>query len=244
MPLAVVGYILLSLVILIIRCDSIPGAFLNIFKGAFSPAAVTGGIVGSTFRTLRIGAARGVFTNEAGMGTASIAHAGTETENSVCQGFMGIIEVFLDTIVICTMTALVILCSDIVIPYGKDTGIHLTSQAFTTVYGKWIHVPIAIALGLFAFATLLGWSLYGLRCAQFLFGSRAWNLFVIMQAVVVLIGAILQTQTVWLISEIVNGLMAIPNLISILLLVPVILNVIQQDENSEVNKRPRRLSIK
>ena len=243
-PFAAAGYITLGIIVLIVRYEQIPGAMETIFQGAFSPKAVTGGIVGSCLRTLRVGAARGVFTNEAGMGTASIAHACAEGERAVYQGFMGIIEVFLDTIVICTITALVILCSDVIIPYGTDTGITLTSQAFTSVYGKWVHIPLSIALGLFAFATILGWSLYGLRCAQFLFGNRAWNVFVILQAAVVLIGAVLQTQTVWLISEIVNGLMAIPNLIAILLLTPSFLNVLKEYENSGVHYEPRKLSIK
>ena len=219
-PFAAAAYLLLGSVVLVLRADSIPGAFHAILQGAFSPRAATGGVIGSVMTTLRIGVSRGVFTNEAGMGTAGIAHGSAKVKHPIDQGLMGIMEVFLDTIVICTMTALVILCSGVDIPYGMDVGVSLTADAFSAVLGDWVKVFIAIALCLFAFATVLGWGLYGARCAQFLFGKAVWKRFAWLQAATVILGAVLNTGTVWLLSETVNGLMAIPNLIALAVLSP------------------------
>lgn len=219
-PIASVAYLLLACGVLFSRANRIPQAISSIVYGAFCPQAVTGGVLGSCFMALRVGASRGVFTNEAGMGTASIAHAAADVIHPAEQGLMGIMEVFLDTIVICTMTALVILCSEVPIPFGTDTGITLTAQAFSSVYGEWICVPLSLFLCSFAIATVLGWGLYGARCAQFLFGASAWRPFVIVQVITVVVGAVLDTQTVWMVSETVNGLMAIPNLIMLAFLSP------------------------
>ena len=227
-PFASVFYILLGIIFLAFRVSVLPKAFSMIIQGAFDPAALTGGVVGSMFQVLRVGASRGVFTNEAGMGTASIAHASANVKHPVEQGFMGIMEVFIDTIVICTMTALVILCSGVVIPYGEDVGIMLTTDAFASVFGSWVHIPITIALCCFAFATILGWGLYGARCAQFLFGENVWKYFVLIQAVTVIAGAVLKTKTVWLLAETVNGLMAIPNLIALAALSPELIRMVKE----------------
>ncbi len=227
-PFASVAYLLLCLVVLIGRAQIIPETFLRILVGAFSPEAVTGGVVGSLFVALRVGASRGVFTNEAGMGTASIAHANANVQHPVQQGLMGIMEVFLDTIVICTMTALVILCSGVTVPYGTDTGILLTSQAFSSVLGDWVQLPLTLALCLFGFATVLGWGFYGARCATFLFGGKAWKLFVVLQGVVVVVSAYLGTGEVWLLAEIVNGLMALPNLVLLFALTPKVVHLIKE----------------
>jgi AGCS family alanine or glycine:cation symporter len=219
-PFASIAYLLLGVGVLIVRHRAIPNAFSAIFLGAFSPQAVTGGVLGSAFIALRIGISRGTFTNEAGMGTAAIAHGAAEVRHPAEQGLMGIVEVFLDTIVICTMTALVILCSGVSVEYGVDQGILLTNRAFCAIYGSWVTVPIAIAICCFALATVLGWGLYGARCAQYLFGSKVWRPFVYLQAVIVVLGAVLKTGVVWLLSETVNGLMAIPNLLALAMLSP------------------------
>ena len=197
-----------------------------IVVGAFSPRAVTGGVVGAALSSLRVGVSRGVFTNEAGMGTASISYASAHADHPVEQGLMGIIEVFLDTVVICTITALVILCSGVDIPYGLDQGAQLTTQCFSAVYGNWVSVPIALFLCLFAFATMLGWGLYGARCAQYLFGIRAWRGFVVVQAAIVALSVLLKTATVWMFAETVNGLMAIPNLIALSALSPALVGLV------------------
>lgn len=227
-PFASVAYMLLCMGALIYHSDAIPGAFVSIIAGAFDPKSVTGGILGSGFVALRVGISRGVFTNEAGMGTASIAHAAAQTEHPAQQGLMGIVEVFLDTIVICTMTALVILCSDTGIPYGLDEGAILTIRAFACTYGELVSVPIALFLCCFAFATMLGWGLYGMRCAQYLFGAQAWKPFVLLQAAIVVISTLLQTQTAWLLSEIVNGLMAVPNLVVLAALSPELIRLTKE----------------
>ena len=219
-PFASVAYILLGVGVLIMRFSAVPAAFSAIIKGAFSPGAVTGGMLGSVFQALRVGVSRGVFTNEAGMGTASIAHASARVFHPAQQGLMGIMEVFLDTIVICTMTALVILVSGVPIPYGTDAGGALTTQAFACVYGEWVTVFLALALCCFAFATVLGWGLYGARCAQFLFGAKAWKWFALLQIMTVVLSAMLETGTIWSLAETVNGLMAVPNLIALVILSP------------------------
>lgn len=219
-PFAAAAYILLCTGVLIVRAGEIPKAFSMILQGAFSPRSVTGGMLGSAFQALRVGCSRGVFTNEAGMGTAAIAHASAEVSHPAEQGLMGIVEVFLDTILICTLTALVILVSGVPIPYGTDAGATLTTEAFTAIYGSKASVFLALALILFAVATVLGWGLYGARCAEFLFGKRAWKYFAWAQVVTIVISSAMDTATVWQLAETVNGLMVVPNLMTLAALSP------------------------
>ena len=195
-PFASIVYLLLAMTVLILRREAIPCAFRAIFEGAFHPKA-------AFFAVLRIGISRGVFTNEAGMGTASIAHAAARVDHPAEQGLLGVMEVFLDTIVICTMTALVILCAD------RES----VSNAFTAVCGPWASILLALCVCCFAFATVLGWGLYGARCARFLFGKGGEKHFARCQVAAVLLGAVLDTGVIWSLAEAVNGLMAIPNLI-------------------------------
>ena len=230
-PLAAAVYILLCIGVLLRYWQQIPFAIRQIFAGAFSPGAVTGGMIGSAFQALRTGCSRGVFTNEAGMGTASIAHAGADCTHPVHQGMMGIMEVFLDTIVICTLTALVILVSGIPIPYGTDAGGSLTSHAFSCVYGNLATVWLAAVMTLLAVATVIGWGLYGARCGEFLFGPKAWRYFSGAQILTILAGSFLKTSTVWLLAETVNGLMAIPNLITLAALTPEVVRLTKEYKN-------------
>lgn len=225
-PFASILYMLLALGVLVARYAMLPQAISSIITGAFSPKAATCGAIGSIFLSLRVGASRGVFTNEAGMGTASIAHAAADVFHPVDQGLMGIVEVFLDTIVICTLTALAILCSGVEIPYGTDPGITLTMNAFSAVYGDWSKLVIMMLVSIFAFATILGWGLYGIRCAQYIFGEKAWRIFTFGQTAGIVLGSLLNTSIVWVFSEIVNGLMAIPNLIALVWLSPVFISII------------------
>lgn len=227
-PFASLLYLILGIGVLVVNRFAIPTAFVAIFEGAFTPKAVTGGVLGSMFQSVRVGASRGVFTNEAGMGTAGIAHASAQVDHPTEQGLMGIMEVFLDTMVICTVTALVIICSGVAIPYGEDEGIWLTIRGFSVIYGEWICIPIMLSLCCFAVATVLGWGLYGVRCAQYLFGEDVWKWFVFLQAGTVVVGAVLQTGTVWMLAEIVNGLMAIPNLIALAKLSPVLFKLTEE----------------
>ena len=231
-PVAAALYILLCCGCLLVRADRIPAAVSAIVQGAFSPKAVTGGMLGSGFRALRVGCARGVFTNEAGMGTAAIAHGAAKVDHPVQQGLMGIVEVFLDTILICTLTALVILTSGVPIPYGTDAGAQLTSQAFASVYGDAAAIFLALAMILFAVATILGWGLYGAGCAQYLFGDRVWKLYTLAQTGAVILSSVLDTALVWQISEAFNGLMVIPNLIALAALSPEVVRLTKEYKNS------------
>ncbi len=219
-PWAAAGYVGLCFVVLL-RCrGAIPGALRAIFLGAWNPGAVTGGCIGAFFCSLRTGCARGIFTNEAGMGTASMAYAGADTGSPVELGMLGLIEVFVDTLVICTLTALAVLTSGVSVPYGEDQGAALAAQVFQKSCGGWAVGLLTVYLGIFAFATVLGWGLYGARCGQFLFGPGFWKSFVWLQMAGVVLGAVLRTQTLWLLAEIFNGLMAIPNLAALLALSP------------------------
>lgn len=231
-PFASLAYILLAVLLILLRIRHLPAAIHAILIGAFQPKAITGGMLSSFFLTVRIGVSRGIFTNEAGMGTASIAHASTQTDVALAQGLMGIIEVFLDTIIICTLTALVILCSGIKIPYGTDPGILLTLDSFSSILGNWSSILVTALVCLFAFATILGWGLYGGRCCQYLFGDSGWKYFVIAQSLAVILGSSLKTSVIWEFSELVNGLMAIPNLTAIVLLCSNFVQILRESENA------------
>lgn len=211
-------YILLCLAAIALRWERAGEAVAEILRGAFDPGAVTGGAVGGMLTTMRLGVSRGTFTNEAGMGTAAIAHGGAVVDHPPRQGMMGIMEVFLDTMVICTLTALVILTGGVSISYGEAAGAELTASALEAVFGKWVCGLLCGCLVLFALATILGWGFYAGRCAEFLFGRISWRVFGLLQGMGVLFGIFLETGTVWTLAEIVNGLMAIPNLVALLFL--------------------------
>ena len=228
-PAMAVLYIGLSLGVIIINYQNIPAVFASIFKGAFSPAGVTGGVVGSVFLGMKKGVSRGIFSNEAGLGTASIAHAAADTDNAVEQGYFGIFEVFVDTIVICTMTALVILCSGVNVPYGMDAGAELTISGFTSTYGSWVSILTAVALCSFAFSTTLSWGLYGTRCLEFLFGTKVNKPFMVVYSLVAILGATADLGILWSMAETFNGLMAIPNLIAILLLSGTLIKILRKE---------------
>ena len=214
--------------VIVMNVDRIPAAFASIFEGAFNPRAVTGGIVGSFFLSMKNGISRGIFSNEAGLGTGSIAHACADTKEPVQQGLFGIFEVFMDTIIICTMTAMIILLSGVDIEFGKAAGSALTISGFVSVYGNWITIFTAIAMCCFAFSTVIGWGLYGSRCVEFLFGTKATKVFLVLYSLVSIVGATMDLGLVWGISETFNGLMAIPNLIAVFLLSPVVLKLTKE----------------
>jgi len=217
-PFMALLYIILALGIVVLNWRVVPGVFVSIFEGAFSPSAVTGGVIGSMFLSMKKGVSRGIFSNEAGLGTGSIAHACADTGKPVKQGMFGIFEVFTDTILICTLTALVILCSPITIPYGQAAGAELTIQGFTSVYGNWVSIFTALAMCCFAFSTILGWGLYGARCIEFLFSSKVTKPFMVVYSFVAILGATADLGLMWSIADTFNGLMAIPNLIALFLL--------------------------
>lgn len=217
-PFMALLYQVLALGVILLNIEHVPSVFVSIFKGAFTPSAITGGVIGSMFLSMKKGVSRGIFSNEAGLGTGSIAHAAADTSDPVRQGFFGIFEVFMDTIVICTMTALVILCSGIPITYGVDAGAELTIQGFTSTYGNWVSIFTAVALCCFAFSTIIGWGLYGTRCIEFIFGSKINKPFMLVYSLVAILGATMDLGLLWSIADTFNGLMVIPNLIALLLL--------------------------
>ena len=217
-PFMAVLYIVLALGVVVFHFQNIPAVFASIFEGAFHPSAVTGGVIGSFFLSMKKGVSRGIFSNEAGLGTGSIAHACADTRKPVKQGLFGIFEVFADTIVICTLTALVILCSGVSVPYGEAAGAELTIEGFTATYGNWVSIFTAVAMCCFAFSTILGWGLYGARCIEFLFDAKVIKPFMVAYSLVAILGATVELGLLWSIAETFNGLMAIPNLIAVFLL--------------------------
>ncbi len=217
-PFMALFYIVLSMGVILFKIQALPLVLKEIFEGAFKPAAVTGGAVGSLFVSMKKGVSRGIFSNEAGLGTGSIAHACADTRKPVKQGMFGIFEVFTDTIVICTLTALVILCSQVPVGYGQAAGAELTIQGFISVYGSWVSVFTAVAMCCFAFSTILGWGLYGARCIEFLFSEKVIKPFMVAYSLVAILGATADLGLMWNIAETFNGLMAIPNLIALFLL--------------------------
>ena len=217
-PFMALLYIVLALGVILLNLHVVPSVFASIIEGAFHPSAITGGVVGSLFLSMKKGVSRGIFSNEAGLGTGSIAHACADTRKPVKQGMFGIFEVFTDTILICTLTALVILCSQVSIPYGQAAGAELTIQGFTATYGNWVSIFTAVAMCCFAFSTILGWGLYGASCIEFLFSSKVTKPFMVVYSLVAILGATADLGLMWNIAETFNGLMAIPNLIALFLL--------------------------
>lgn len=226
-PFMALLYIVLSLGVIVLNIKAVPGVFADIVRGAFTPSGVTGGVVGSMFLSMKKGVSRGIFSNEAGLGTGSIAHAASDTKDPVQQGFFGVFEVFMDTIVVCTMTALVILTSGVNINYGQAAGAELTISGFTSTYGGWITILTAVAMCCFAFSTILGWGLYGTRCLEFLLGSKANRPFMVVYSLVAIIGATADLGLMWDIADTCNGFMVIPNLIALFLLSGTVIKLVK-----------------
>ena len=217
-PFMAALYVILAIGVVILHISRVPAVFAMIFKSAFTPQAATGGIIGSMFLSMKKGVSRGIFSNEAGLGTGSIAHACADTNNAVHQGMFGIFEVFMDTIVICTLTGLVILLGAPNIVYGQAAGAELTISGFTATYGGWVSIFTAVAMCCFAFSTIIGWGLYGSRCIEFLGGEKLVRPFLVAYSFVSIIGATINLGLLWDIADTYNGLMAIPNLIALLIL--------------------------
>lgn len=227
-PFMAILYIVLAIGVVVLNIKHVPSVLYSILYGAFNPAAVTGGVVGSFFTSMTKGVSRGIFSNEAGLGTGSIAHACADTQEPVQQGFFGIFEVFADTIIICTLTALVILCSGVPVAFGEAAGAELTILGFTSTYGNWVSIFTAIAMCCFAFSTIIGWGLYGARCIEFLFSSKVVKPFMFVYSFVAIVGATLDLGLVWSISETCNGLMVIPNLIAVFLLSGTVFKLVKE----------------
>ena len=229
-PFMAAVYILVSLTVVFFNLDAVGPIFASIFKGAFSPDAALGGAFGITVMTaVQKGIGRGVFSNEAGLGSAPMAHAASSETNPVKQGLYGVFEVFMDTIIICTLTALVLMCgihSGVEVSWGQGGGVELISASISTIFGNRLgSIIVAVSIVLFALSTVLSWALYGSRCFEFLFGSKVLPVYQIIFVLVCVVGASMQLDLVWNIADTLNGFMAIPNLIAVLALSGVVVKL-------------------
>jgi AGCS family alanine or glycine:cation symporter len=229
-PMMAAGYILMGLIVILMNITAVPAAVVTIVDSAMTGSAAAGGFAGATvWAALRFGVARGIFSNEAGLGSAAIAHAAAKTDQPVQQGMIAMLGTFIDTLVVCTMTGLVIVIMD-VLPSGVS-GASLTSMAFGQAIpgGQYI---VALGLCIFAFTTMIGWSYYGERCWVFLLGTRSILPFRVVWVLVIPVGTVVELDTVWLIADTLNAFMAIPNLIALLLLGPLVFKISKEYFNS------------
>ena len=216
-PIMSAFYILFTLIVIGCNYANIMNAFRLIFTAAFTPKAVMGAASGIALKEALVwGLRRSAFSNEAGLGSAAIAHAAAETEGPVQQGLYGIFEVFADTLIICTLTGLTVIVSGVDIAFGVKPGSEIITSAFATVFGeKFAALFVAIALIFFAYSTILGWSLYGTRCTEYLFGMKATKIYQVLFVIMIVVGATISLDVVWDIADTFNGLMAIPNFIAL-----------------------------
>ena len=230
-PVMAAVYIIASVIVVAFNFENLGNVFTMIFKGAFSADAALGGAFGITIMTtIQKGVGRGVFSNEAGLGSAPMAHASSSERDPVKQGLYGIFEVFMDTVVICTLTALTLLCgaADKIV-WGQDAGAELISASFSSVFGAQVgSMLVAVGISLFALSTILSWSLYGTRCCEFLLGSTAARVYQVIFVCVILVGATLKLGLVWNIADTLNGFMAVPNLVALLGLSPVVVKLTKE----------------
>ena len=232
-PFMAVLYVILGIGVIALNIDRVPAVLQSIFVGAFTPAGFTGGVVGSMFISMRRGVSRGIFSNEAGLGTGSIAHAASDIKSPVQQGYFGIFEVFCDTIIICTLTALTVLLGAPAINYGVTAGAELTISGFINTYGNWVSIFTAVAMCCFAFSTIISWGLYGARCLEFIVGSKANTVFMVLYSLVAIPGATVDLGLLWGIAETCNGMMAIPNLIALFLLSGTLIKLVKEHAQKE-----------
>lgn len=231
-PLMAISYVLVGLIALAINADQIPAAFSLVFTHAFSPVAAEGGFAGAAvWAAIRFGVARGIFSNEAGLGSAPIAHASAQTRNPVTQGMVAMLGTFIDTIIVCSITGLVIITSGAWI--SGETGASLTSLAFESGLPGFGNYVVAIALAVFAFTTILGWSFYGERCVEFLFGVKAIVPYRVLWILAIPVGATINLGFIWLVADTLNAMMALPNLIALLLLSPVVFKLTREHFEKE-----------
>ncbi|MDR2526118.1 MAG: amino acid carrier protein [Oscillospiraceae bacterium] len=231
-PFMTGAFLLACLAILCLRLQAVPAALGSIFREAFTfPAAAGGGAAWGIRKALRYGVARGVFSNEAGLGSSAVMHAAAEVDRPARQGLWGIAEVFIDTILMCTVTGLALLCCGSWSPGGAVEGVAAVGQAFSSVLGSGGHVFVSISVALFAFATLTGWSYYGEQGCRYLFGEKSVRSFRIIYLLAAVLGSALRMETVWNAADILNALMAIPNLLGVLALSGVALRELKAYES-------------
>ena len=220
-PIMAVAYISGALIVIFANLEQVPTALLLIIDSAFTGTAATGGFAGAAvWAAVRYGVARGIFSNEAGLGSAPIAHAAAKTDNPIQQGLIAMLGTFIDTLVVCTMTALVIVMTGVW--NSGENGAALSALAFNTGLPGWGGYIVTCGLVVFAFTTILGWSYYGERCAEFIFGTKVILPFRLLWLMAIPLGAMGKLTIIWLFADVMNGLMAIPNLIALVLLSPVL----------------------
>jgi len=228
-PFMAIAYLLGGLLVLLLHIPDIPGAVAHIVHDAFTPTAATGGFAGATvWAAIRFGVARGIFSNEAGLGSAPIAHAAATTDNPVRQGSIAMLGTFIDTLIVCSITGLSIVVTGAW--RSGETGASLSSMAFEHALPGFGSYIVTFGLAIFAFTTLLGWSFYGEKCTEYLFGVRAITPFRILWILMIPLGAMAQEQLdfVWLVADTLNALMALPNLTALLLLSPVVFKLTRE----------------
>ena len=236
-PFMAVSYVLIGLIVLSINATEIPSAIAMVFSSAFSETAAQGGFAGAAvWAAIRFGVARGIFSNEAGLGSAPIAHAVAQTKDPVKQGMVAMLGTFIDTIIVCSITGLVIITSGVWT--SGETGAALTSLAFETGLPGFGNYIVAIALAIFAFTTILGWSFYGERCIEFLFGTRAIVPYRVVWIIAIPVGATVNLGFIWLVADTLNAMMALPNLIALLLLSPVVFKLTRDYFDKQAGTRP------
>lgn len=238
-PLMSAFYIIFTLLVIGINYANIGNAFVKIFTAAFTPKAVLGAASGIALKEALVwGLRRSAFSNEAGLGSAAIAHAAAETDHPVKQGMYGIFEVFADTLVICTLTGLTVIVSGVDVAFGVKPGSELITSAFATVFGdKFAALFVAIALMFFAYSTILGWSLYGTRCVEHLFGTKATKVYQLIFVLMIAVGATTSLDVVWDLADTFNGLMAIPNFIALFALSGVVAKLTKDYFGSKALKK-------
>lgn len=238
-PFMSIFYIICTLIVIGANIGNVGEAFKNIFVGAFTPQAVCGAACGIAIKEALVwGLKRSAFSNEAGLGSAGIAHAAADTKGPVQQGLYGIFEVFADTLVVCTLTGLTIMISGVDITFGKTVSSELITGAFATVFGnQFAALFVAIALFLFAFSTILGWSLYGTRCVEYLFGIKVSKVYQVIFCAIIIVGTTTTLEVAWDLADTFNGLMAIPNFIALFALSGVVAKLTKE----HFAKGPQRL---
>lgn len=237
-PFMSIFYIVSALIVIFANIENIGEAFRLIFVGAFNPQAACGAACGIMLKEALVwGLKRSAFSNEAGLGSAGIAHAAADTDSPVKQGLYGVFEVFMDTLVICTLTGLTIVISGVDIPFGTKVGSELITSAFATIYGtKLASLFVAIALFFFAFSTIIGWSLYGTRCVEYLFGTKATKVYQVLFSIMIVVGATTSLSVAWDLADTFNGLMAIPNFVALFALSGVVAKLTKEHFASPADK--------
>lgn len=243
LPFMAVVYTLLCFGVILKNFDVLPQALQSIFVGAFSPKSVTGGAIGSVLRVISVGASKGIFSNEAGVGTAAIAHSSVLDAKPFSQSFYGIFEVFVDTVFLCTLTALTILTSGVIIDYNKAPAADLTVSALATLYGNAAGYILTAMLLLFGISSVMGWATYGISFSEFLFGSLGEKVFILVYPLFCVVGAVLSANFVWQTAELLNGVLVIINLFVLSFLSKNVIGILKENKNDRAEnfKASRKL---